>query len=87
MLGRFIPAEECGGKFLIKAGGNEVAWSLDSSCRHIGEIISEISSGCTIKTGDIILPYISPTGIRLLPGDHISVMTTDSSNILEINVK
>ena len=87
MLGRFIPTEECGGKFLIKAGGNEVAWSLDSACRHIGEIISEISRGCTIKTGDIILPYISSAGIRLLPGDHISVMTTDSSNILEINVK
>lgn len=87
MLGSFIPVQENRGEFVIKTGGKEIRWSLDSSYRHIEEVISEISRGCTIKTGDIILPHISPSGIRLVAGDHISVKTADSSNILDINVK
>ena len=87
MLGKFIPVEECGEEFVINAGGDELKWKLDSAWRHIDEIISEISRGCTIKTGDIILPHVSPSGIRLLAGDHISVKTTDSSNILDINIR
>ena len=86
-LRKFIPVEECGEEFVINAGGDELKWKLDSAWRHIDEIISEISRGCTIKTGDIILPHISPSGIRLLAGDHISVKTTDSSNILDINIR
>ena len=63
--------------------GQVILHETDSSA--ISKIIAEHSASAS-KYADFFR-IAESAGIRLLPGDHISVMTTDSSNILEINVK
>lgn len=88
LLGNFMPISTLSDleEFLISCGNNSYTYRCNRASLGIDAAISLISADNTIKTGDIILPAISPEGIPLSIGDRFMVTAGDTT-IFDINVK
>lgn len=88
LLGNFMPLSAFMEKrtFEITCGSQTISYFLASAIPGIDGMVSKISTDNTIKTGDIILPALSPCGIALRMGEKLMVSAADQ-NILDINVK
>lgn len=61
--------------FHINVNGEPACrWSARAMRLQPGEVIEAISSNTTLKTGDIILPGLTPKGIAIAQGDEIEII-------------
>jgi 2-keto-4-pentenoate hydratase/2-oxohepta-3-ene-1,7-dioic acid hydratase in catechol pathway len=88
LLGNFMPISAFTDleEFHITCGDTSTSYRCNDVSLGIDAAISLISADNTIKTGDIILPALSPAGLPLKIGDRFTVTANDST-IFDINVK
>lgn len=88
LLGDFIPAEEfnSAGKSLRLTidGETQLEWHTDDCMLDFAEIISAASRDNTLKTGDIIMPALTETGVAL---HHPSLLRVECGDRLLLETR
>lgn len=74
------------GDFSVECGQHTINYRFDHFREPIERIVAALSADNTIKNGDLALVALTPRGIPLQPGSHLSIKA-NNLNLTDVNIK